>query len=686
MPINPQTYEGVAYGLGEAGAQVTYGVAEALTELHKAVIENPENLSRAADIYAKHVAKASAEWGRNWRQWADEGLLDAYVQGVKHTDAEIDLLRKAGIRVHPPTEPVPEGAVMVRNLPAMTLPLDTPRWMKQAFVDIPNHLTAFNVFRRAAYFNLEGTDLQIIRAGNDLYRDVAIQAGGQMFRESDIFTRRAFSQSMLDDFAKRGVQAITYSNGRRMSIEAYSEMVGRTMSGHAAVQGSLNRYAEHGYNLVRVSAHFRACELCVPWEGRILSSDGRDPNYESLDSAISQGLFHPNCAHGVSPYIPGLSPDLEVRVSKEEQALIDKYGYREAQEMAYKAQVQQRHIERQIRSWKKRELTSLDPAVKASAHRKVLDLQKLQREHLQLNPFLPRKYDRESVPGWKEGRIAASFKPGGGVAKKVTDMASTRTYAITSGRSISVDNFKDLGGGVSETFVGEINGKKYVFKSDAPIYGFSRSNLEAELLADQVYNNLGMPVPHMDYGRYVIPGQGERTLSACEFVDGGQLASQWLRTHSYNEVNQDMIRRMQIIDVLVGNSDRHGNNFFIMPNGDVVPFDHNLAFCTDMVTSGWRQYFTERSDVQDTMTIMTRHILSEDVFHASKKEDYLNIVADIQGRLNDEAIDSMVKSLPDNLAEKARKDELAKVLKIRRDNLKYMVESTLDRYQMRSQW
>jgi hypothetical protein len=430
MPINPQTYEGVAYGLAEAGAQVTYGVAKALTELHKAIITDPDNLSRAADIYAKRVAKASAEWGRNWRQWADEGLLDAYIQGVKHTDAEIALLRKAGIRVHPPTEPIPEGAVMAKKLPTMTLPLDTPGWMKEAFVDIPNHLTAFNVFRRAAYFALEGTALQIVRKGNDLYRDVAIQAGSQMFREADIFTRRQFSQRMLDDFAQRGIQSITYSNGRKMSIESYSEMVGRTMSGHAAVQGSLNRYAEHGYDLVRVSSHFRACELCVPWEGKVLSSSGQNPDYESLDSAISAGLFHPNCAHDVTPYIPGLSPDQEVRVSKEEQALIDKYGYRDAQEIAYKAQVQQRHIERQIRSWKKRELTALDPTMKTQAHRKVLDWQKAQREHLTINPFLPRKYERESVKDWVAGR-SLSGNPAENLANRLFARAQRVEPEIT---------------------------------------------------------------------------------------------------------------------------------------------------------------------------------------------------------------------------------------------------------------
>lgn len=779
MSINPKTYEGVAYGLVEAGARVTYGVAEALTELHQKVIEDSDNLSRAADIYAKHIAEASARWEKDWRKWADEGLLEAYIQGVKHTDAELANLRKAGIRVHPPTEPIPEGAVMVKNLPTMTLPLDSPRWMKEAFVEIPNHLTAFNVFRRAAYFALEGTALQIIRKGNDLYRDVAIQAGSQMFREADIFTRRQFSQRMLDDFAKRGIQSITYSNGRKMSIEAYSEMVGRTMSGHAAVQGSLNRYAEHGYDLVRISAHFRACELCVPWEGKVLSTNGMNPDYESLDSAISAGLFHPNCfidkqvkiftskgwraigdiqvgdlvlthrgrfrkvtklhrnqgrprlvkidvvgpsygsrkgristltltedhpvlvngfwipakkvkpgleirmlakpckvcgkptflyretcsdecatsivtekrvtpeyrkacversrkailrqiaaglvdgkartkaanektremvrqgvhpfqdpenhkkaqqslgylnygktwieekmgwyltnclglevkpqfaipkdfdawgrqryyfadfliagtniviecdgsqwhsdkkadqirqkriedqgyvvlrftdsqihgdleecgkeiqrilanhnneylfmdvkvhsvhiqepkrtyplynisvaedesyiakgfvvhncAHDVSPYIPGLSPDLEVRVSKEEQALIDQYGYKKAQEIAYKAQVQQRYIERQIRSWKKRELTALDPTMKTQAHRKVLDWQKAQREHLTTNAFLPRKYERESVKGWATGRMV-SGNPAENLANKLFARAQRVEPGIT---------------------------------------------------------------------------------------------------------------------------------------------------------------------------------------------------------------------------------------------------------------
>jgi hypothetical protein len=416
MSINPKTYEGIAYTLTDAAAQVTDDVAGALTELHKALIKDPDNLSRIADIYTKRVAQASRRWEKNWRRWADEDLANSYQQGVYHTDLELERLRESGVNLREPDHPIPDSQPLAGRIRVLTESRDIPSQIKSNFQDIPNHLTAYNVFRRAAYHHLEGTTLQIARASNDLYRDAAVQAMEKNFKETDIFTRRKLSQAMLDDFAQKGLQAITYSNGRKVSIEAYSEMVGRTMSGHAAVQGSLNRYAEHGYELVRVSAHFRACPLCVPWEGKVLSLEG-SVSYPSLDEAINAGLFHPNCAHDISAYIPGLSPALEVRVDPAEQKLIDQYGYSEAQRIVYKAQQQQRYIERQIRSWKRRELTALDDVTKAKAHRKVLDWQHAIRKHVKENPFLRRPYVvgegyvREAVKGWTRAVRVPSVAP-----------------------------------------------------------------------------------------------------------------------------------------------------------------------------------------------------------------------------------------------------------------------------------
>ncbi len=404
--LNPRTYETVGRPLGIAAQELTMQIGESLTDAHRRLINNPDLINQAGRQYDVSVNKALTEWNKKWKDWADEDLSAAYLRGINHTDKEI---KHMGIKRSPGKE-ISEAVPLAGKDYGILPPKDIPSRLAGKFSRVPNHLTFYNVFRRAAYHSLEGSTLQVVRAADDLFRDVAVQAGSKMFRESDVFTRRQFSQTMLNDFANRGVQAVTYRDGRRVSIEAYSEMVGRTMSGHASVQAGLNRYEEYGYDLVRVSSHFRACPLCVPYEGRILSQSGTSSHYPGLDNAVAQGLFHPNCLHSVSPYFPGLSPKQEVRVDPAEQRLIDQHGYSKAQEIAYKAQQQQRYTERKIRDWKMRETTALDDSARNKAHRKVLDWQKAQREHLKKHPFLPRKYEREGVKGWAQQR-APQHKP-----------------------------------------------------------------------------------------------------------------------------------------------------------------------------------------------------------------------------------------------------------------------------------
>lgn len=264
-----------------------------------------------------------------------------------------------------------------------------------------SHTDAIGVFQQAAKQRLEGVDLQIMRSADDLYRDVASTAGSRAFVEADTFTRVQMSQAMTDEFAKRGVHAVTYADGRQVGIGSYSEMVGRTTSGRATMQGSLNRYQEHGYDLVQVSAHFRACDLCVPYENAILTQSGRS-QYPSLADAVAQGLFHPNCAHNVTPYIPGVTPETEQRLAPGEAELVEQHGYREGQRIAYKAQQRQRQIERSIREWKTREAVAIDPKIQANARRKVQQWQAAQRGHMQANPYLQRMYSREGI-----GKITA---------------------------------------------------------------------------------------------------------------------------------------------------------------------------------------------------------------------------------------------------------------------------------------
>jgi hypothetical protein len=394
--INPSTYEYFGKRLAIAGENVVTSIGHFLTNVHIGIIKDPGDILKLGEKYHKQVKGTINLWGKNWKAWADEDLTQAYITGIQHTEKELQAIAK-DINIRIPNKPISTATPLAGKLPSLTLPLSIPKTITGVFKKYPGHLSVYDVFRRAAYHNLEGTSLQILRVSQDLYRDIAIQAGENMFKEADFFTRRAISQSMLDDFAKRGVQSVIYKNGRRVSIDSYTEMVGRTMSGRAAIQGSLNRYEEYGYDLVRVSSHFRACELCTPWEGKVLSQSGESKKYRSLNDAVMAGLFHPNCAHDINPYFPGISGKLETRVDPAEQRLINEHGYSKAQEITYEAQQRQRQIEKSIRTWKRREMTALDPAEQAKAHRKMLDWQASQREHLRKNTFLPRKYNREQI-------------------------------------------------------------------------------------------------------------------------------------------------------------------------------------------------------------------------------------------------------------------------------------------------
>jgi len=72
-------------------------------------------------------------------------------------------------------------------------------------------------------------------------------------------------------------------------------MVARTTTMEAHLQGTANRLAEQGHDLIKVSTHRGACPLCEPWQGKILSITGKTKGYPTLEEAKADGLFHPNC-------------------------------------------------------------------------------------------------------------------------------------------------------------------------------------------------------------------------------------------------------------------------------------------------------------------------------------------------------------------------------------------------------
>ena len=180
-----------------------------------------------------------------------------------------------------------------------------------------------------------------------------------------------------------------------VNIASYAEMALRTQQARtsAIAQGAV--MDEWGHHLIIMAALGSTCEMCLPWQGRVLIDDvyasgtQADGSYPLLSSAIGQGLGHSNCRHlPGSPWFPGINtlPDLP----KADQV-----------HARYEAEARQREIERNIRKYKRLETGTLDPKNQAKYGEKVMAWQAQMRDHLSDNPQLRRMPVRESVVGGK---------------------------------------------------------------------------------------------------------------------------------------------------------------------------------------------------------------------------------------------------------------------------------------------
>lgn len=87
--------------------------------------------------------------------------------------------------------------------------------------------------------------------------------------------------------------------GRRWKLDTYAQMVVRTVTREAVVQGSLARMAAHGITIARWSTHGDACPICRPWLGRLVSLDGSTRDFEGevvADYGATPRIpAHPSC-------------------------------------------------------------------------------------------------------------------------------------------------------------------------------------------------------------------------------------------------------------------------------------------------------------------------------------------------------------------------------------------------------
>lgn len=243
-----------------------------------------------------------------------------------------------------------------------------------------------NALADAAQREIRQARAAILRQVDDVFRQTIFKS--QVYMNSGAVSLNQAIDMATKDFLDKGIDSIQFSNGRRMNIASYAEMSLRTSSQRAVFAGEGAKRNQIGIRTVVVSAHNNCSELCLPWQGKVYIDDvysggtAADGSYPLLSTAMAGGLFHPNCRHNMTTFVPGQSRLPQPVDNKEALA-------------NYKAEQKQRYMERQIRRYKRCEAGSVDPTNKAAAATKVKEWQGRMRDHLKANPQLRRDYSRE---------------------------------------------------------------------------------------------------------------------------------------------------------------------------------------------------------------------------------------------------------------------------------------------------
>lgn len=160
----------------------------------------------------------------------------------------------------------------------------------------------------------------------------------------------------VKDIASQGLSMISYPSGRNEQIDVSVRRA--TLTGVSQTTGNLQmaRASELGCDLVQTSAHAGSRPEHEPWQGKVFSLSGADPDYPDFvsetDYGSITGLMGINCRHVFFPFFKGISENAYSQADVDE--MNSKTVTLDGKEVSqYEASQVQRGIERKIRDWKR---------------------------------------------------------------------------------------------------------------------------------------------------------------------------------------------------------------------------------------------------------------------------------------------------------------------------------------------
>lgn len=393
MPINQNQFESWAKELTDQADQITLSALEEIRRITNRWIDDPD--INFEERWQEFTDSNTTQWQDNSQKILISITIAGYKLGINNVDRE---LREALDSVNPADNTLPFTQLFSDTSADIS---DISINAREALDDYPKHLQAYGAIESEATERLSRTFPRVLRSHNDIFREVQQQVITDAFQSATATTRREIAQDLMDEFARNGITGITYRNGANVPISTYSELVARNAGQNAALQASANRLQERGYDLVRVNQYAGASNLCFPWQGGVYSLSGNSDQYPSMSEATfngSTGLWHPNCGHSYSPYIPGTSEDLgRLTDDPAEQRILDEMGESKGNQFIYEKRQIQRRYENAIRKAKRRKAASLDESERERLEGLIRQRQKRIRELIDENTFLRRRYASEQI-------------------------------------------------------------------------------------------------------------------------------------------------------------------------------------------------------------------------------------------------------------------------------------------------
>lgn len=218
---------------------------------------------------------------------------------------------------------------------------------------------------------LDAAAQRITRFADDAYRAATVSSA--LTQIMDKATPAEAQAQAWRELTAKGVTGFTDRTGRQWNLATYVEMATRTAAQKAYNASHRDRLTLAGINYFTISTTGRPCPLCAPWEGKVLADRGAgevtEPNARggdpvtfhvaaTIEEATEAGLFHPNCKHTLTAYLPGAT-------------LLQTNQWSADDEAAYQNTQKLRALERAVRAAKLQALGAVTPLDKQRANAAV---------------------------------------------------------------------------------------------------------------------------------------------------------------------------------------------------------------------------------------------------------------------------------------------------------------------------